>query len=77
VKLKYESNDLNYLIADKSKFSDYTPLMVVLIMPLTNIECIKILISLGTEFKVKTKNGNNLIHLAAIYDKTDFIEYAT
>jgi ankyrin repeat protein len=43
----------------------------------SHLDCIKILIDLGADFKVKSNLGNNLIHLAAMCEENDFLEYAT
>lgn len=57
------------------EFYGYTPLMLAVTSKESNLECIKIILNSGADYKKKDEFGNNLLHLAARTGNNKILDY--
>lgn len=57
------------------EFAIYTPLMLAVAREDSNLECVKILLQKGADYKVKDEYKNTLHHIAAINGNNNILDY--
>ena len=55
------------------EFTGYTPLMLAIAGGNKNLECVEILIHHGANINCRDKFGNNLFHIAALYNNNEIL----
>ena len=67
-----ESKDFESNASFKFEYTGYTPLMLAIVSPYSDVECVKLLLSAKADYTIKDKHtGNNIFHLCAERCKND------
>lgn len=59
----------------KREYHGYTPLMLAVTSKDSTVECVKVLLGEGADFKCKDDFGNTVLHLAAVNGNNKMIEF--
>ena len=56
-----ETEKLNF----KPEWTGYTPLMLAIVSPHCDLECVKLLIASNVDYSAKDNQGNGILHIVA------------
>ena len=70
-------DERNKVTTFKKEYSKYTPLMLAVASDDKNLDCVKLLLKSGANFKAKDANGNSLLHIAALHSNNKILNYIT
>ena len=57
------------------EFSKYTPLMLTVAKGDENLDCLKLILQHGADFRCKDENSNTLLHIAAMNNNIKMLDY--